>query len=390
MNDSKLRSALGYKRFSDRPKILIFDSKYHVVGDIQDAAWQLGWEMPSLTTPQKGRGSKEFVVSLLTSLVQHRPDFVLTINHFGFDENGVLAALLARYNIPVASWFVDHPIPILGSADNNATDNLQIFCFERSTFKWFSNTGYKTPTFLPTGANPVYFSPLRIKSHLASMLSCRISFVGNSWWHKARVDPPDHILKAARIISSEHTLNRKNIGKFFESLHQQNKDIFAAVKVVLAEASMQTRAEFVRQMSPLSLQLFGDPQWKYLCPDIKVQPPLSYKEELPALFSATALNLNVTAEQIPTGVNQRVWNVPASKGALLTDAQEDALDIFKDGESMIFYDSLEEAYSKAEYYLSHRKKLSDIAVKGQSIVEQNHLMTHRLLSMYAQMKKIFT
>ncbi|MBN2527972.1 MAG: glycosyltransferase [Deltaproteobacteria bacterium] len=390
MEDARLRAALGYLRFKVVPRVLVMDTGYHVVEDAVESALDLGWQVHRLPSPKKGTGDNRFVAALLTALVRFRPDFVLTINHLGFDEKGVLAGLLARYDIPLASWFVDHPMPVLGAAGGNATANLQLFCFERTAFDWLKKNGYGEPVFLPTAANRRHFSIESLNRYLLPQYRCFLSFAGNSWWYKTRVEPDKKTRKAARTLAEKQKIDRTTVAGAFEAmLAKGDRRMFAAAQVALAEASMKSRQRFVRRMSPLGLTLVGDAYWKNLCPAVSVHPYLDYHSELPAFFAASDVNLNITSEQMPSAVNQRVWDVPAVGAFLLTDAQEDALNVFTDGESMAFYTTLDEAESKARYYLSHPEKRAVMAQKAMTIVDSGHRMTHRMQRMLAVMKKRF-
>ena len=390
MDDSRVRAALGYARFKDIPKLLIFDTGYHVVDDAVDGALDLGWQVHRLSAPQKGKGDTQFIANLLTALVTFKPDFILTINHLGFDEQGVLSQLLERYNIPMASWFVDHPMPVLGAAHGNATSNLQLFCFERTSFEWLKKNGYEQPVYLPTGANGRYFHPDKLNVTLMDKYQCKISFVGNSWWYKTRVEPAKSVRKAARALLARQKINRSNLaGTFEKMLAHGDRKTFGAAQVVLAEASMASRTRFVNRLGELNLTLVGDAYWKNLCPQVTPLPYLDYHCELPSFFAASTVNLNITSEQMPTAVNQRVWDVPGVNGFLLTDDQADALEFFEDGESMAFYSSFDEAVSKAGFYLDHPEQRTRIAQKGMAIVHEAHQVSHRMKTMYDAMKKRF-
>lgn len=390
LDDTRLRATLGYPKFSATPTVLIFDTQYLVVGDVVEAAVDLGWNVHRLPTRKKGSGDNQFIAALLTALVTVKPDFILTINHLGFDEGGILASLLEGYGIPMASWFVDHPMPILGGAQQNATSNLQVFCFERSAFDWLGRNGYESPVFLPTGSNKRYFNPEAIDKAIRKKYTHPLAFAGSSWWYKTRVEPAKQVRKAARALASNQVINRTTVaGAFEKMLEKGDRKAFGAAQVALAEASMRTRQQFVNRLSDLNLKLFGDQYWRNICPKVKVTPYLDYKTELPALFAACHINVNITAEQMPTAVNQRVWDVPGAGGFLLTDAQEDALDVFQDGDSMVFYTSLDEAVSKAQFYREKADLRQKIAKRGWEIVEKSHRITHRLDTMYTVMKKRF-
>ena len=394
MGDERLRAALGYPKFRATPRILVFRAKYFVVGDVLDAARELGFEVAEVDAKIQGAGEGKFVAALLTAIVTHRPDFVVTVNHLGFDEQGVLSGLLAEYGVPLASWFVDHPLPILGGADKNATKSCQVFCFERTAIPWLVSRGYENVVHLPTGSNRRWFHPDVAAKLRARFDSTALSFVGNSWWLKARTEPTAQVRKAARELAERGPVDRALLAKGVpewvdEASRGPDRTAFFGMQAALAESSMQTRGRFVRALKPLGLRLFGDPDWKRVVPGVRVEKTLSYETELPALFAASGVNANVTAEQMPTAVNQRVWDVPGAGGFLLTDAQEDALEVFEPDVDMAFYTTPEEAVDKARHYMSRETERLAAAARAFAKVEAAHRATHRMQKMYDVMRRRF-
>ena len=122
---------------------MVMKSNYFVVEDVVSAAREMGWAVHELPTALDDKADSQFLKALLMAVVEFRPDFLLTINHIGFDEKGVLAGILEGYDIPLASWFVDHPLPILCGAEKNARSTSQIFCFERSALPWLASIGFE-------------------------------------------------------------------------------------------------------------------------------------------------------------------------------------------------------------------------------------------------------
>ena len=398
MDDRILQKALGYRRFSGQVRTLILDTGYLMVRDVVDAAEDLGWQATTLPTRRHGTGSGEFVGRLLTALVTSRPDFILTINHLGFDEQGVLAQLLDRYQIPTASWFVDHPLAILGGAPGNITGHCKVFCFERTALPWLSSMGYLDPVYLPTASNRRYYHPAVIDRHRAEALAWPLTFVGNSWWIKARQEPAAWIRQGVKTLRSLHQINRRTLDGMEQMLDQvplsgvddgQPRACYAVAAAALAEASMERRGRLARALQPLGLRVHGDAGWQELAPGVDLKPYLSYELEMPALLSTCAVNTNVTAEQMPTAVNQRVWDVPGVRSFLLTDAQEDALRFFREDHEVVVYRDFEEAADKARYYLEHEAQRREIAGRAHQIVERNHRFTHRLRRLAEVMRETF-
>jgi spore maturation protein CgeB len=395
LRDELLRTALKYPRFKGPVRILVLDTGYFVVQDVLEAAADLGWEVVALRTKAVGKAEGGFVAELLRCLVSHRPDFVLTMNHLGFDEKGILAGLLGRYEIPYASWFVDHPMPILGGADTNATPFCQVFCFERMALPWLERHGYADPVYLPTGSSRRHFHPSAVDRAAAQELRWPLTFAGNSWWSKAREGSPAWVRKLASGLGRRFEVNRKAIANGLEGHLQKLSSIpersrYAVAQVALAEASMLTRRGFARALAPEGLRVFGDDNWRRLVPGLDLRRGVGYGNALSALFAGSSVNANVTAEQMPTAVNQRVWDVPAAGGFLLTDAQEDVLELFEDGTDVAIYRDFEEAADKARHYLRRPEQREAIAKAGFEKVDREHRVTHRLERMRAVMRERYS
>jgi spore maturation protein CgeB len=394
LGEGRLKQALDYPKFKGPVRLLVLDTGYLVVRDLFDGAADLGWEVFSVPMKSKGEADSAFLADLLKALVHHRPDFIITMNHLGFDEKGILVGILADYKIPTASWFVDHPMPILGPAGINSSPFIQVFSFERTSLVWLSAHGYEDPVYLPTGANRRHFHPAMIDRELRETLSCSLSFAGNSWWTKARCEPEPSIRKAAEKAARRFRIDKHASLDGLESMLVRSfsgapRDRYAVAQVLLAEASMQRRRDFARALNPLGIRIFGDPYWDKMAPGIDLVPFVDNERGLPALFSACSINANITAVQMPTAVNQRVWDVPAAGGFLLTDDQEDALMHFEENKEIAVYRTFEEAADKASYYLSNDRERAAFSACALDKIDKFHCLTHRLKVVGDKMKRRF-
>lgn len=391
MDDSALKRALSYRRFGDVPRILLFDADYLVVRDVREAIEDLGWALCCLRTPTKGTGASAFVRNLLAELVSFKPDYVLTVNHIGFDERGALATLLGELGILTATWFVDHPLPILGGASANATSSTQVFSFERAALPWLREQGFEDPVYLPTASNGRYFRVQDGDSEQVARLRHPVSFVGNSWFTKARLEPAAWARKASRRLSRDPRSVKSILDDHFKrrlrGLSLPPRGAYVVARVVLAEASMRRRQGLAKALAADGLRVYGDPHWRELAPEVELAGTVDYHRELPAVFAASDVNVNVTAVQMPTAVNQRVFDVPASGGFLLTDAQEDALRLFDEDKEIVVYRQAAEASEKIRYYVRHPEARRAIAARARLVVEARHRYTHRLKALHETMRR---
>lgn len=401
-SDQALRRALGYRRFRGTTRVLVLDTSYYTLKDIVDGAHLLGWTVSVLPARGHGRGTSTFVEELLTALCTQQPDFVFTVNHRGFDEAGVLAGLLDQYQVPLCSWFVDPPLPVLGpghadasdgAGNPNVTASCQVFCLERTALPWLKHIGFRDPVYLPTASNPRYFHPDRVPQSRAAALGAPLCFVGQSWWGIARQDPPPWARDAAAALLRHHPLTRDYVAKdlYHDLGHLPLPEIpdadvsvrpdrarARAAYVALAETSLIERQRLTQALRPLGLRIYGDAGWAHLAAGMDLHGQVDPTADLPAIYAGSAVNVNATAAGMPTALNLRAWDVPAAGGFLLTDDQEDLRAHFQPDEIAV-YENPEDAAEKARYYLGHPQARQVIARRARARVESSHQYGHRLL-----------
>ncbi|MBR4530386.1 MAG: glycosyltransferase [Lachnospiraceae bacterium] len=106
--------------------------------------------------------------------------------------------------------------------------------------------------------------------------------------------------------------------------------------------------------------------------------------EMPRVFRRSRINLNPTMRAIRTGLPQRIWDVLASGGFLLTNAQEEIPENLTAGKHLETYENTQELIEKTRYYLSHEEERQEIARTGYLEVKQNHTILHRVAQMIRQ------
>ncbi|MCR4797564.1 MAG: glycosyltransferase, partial [Lachnospiraceae bacterium] len=95
-----------------------------------------------------------------------------------------------------------------------------------------------------------------------------------------------------------------------------------------------------------------------------------YETEMPYVFYYSKINLNISLRSIKTGIPLRCMDIMASRGFLLTNYQSDFFIDFIPDEDFVYYESMEDALEKAEYYLSHEKEREAIAENGYRKVKE--------------------
>lgn len=101
--------------------------------------------------------------------------------------------------------------------------------------------------------------------------------------------------------------------------------------------------------------------------------------EMPQVFFQSRINLNLSTRSIKTGIPQRVWDVLASRGFLLTNYQAEIPEYFKVGEHLAAYESADELKELVSYYLEHEDEREAIAEAGYELVKAEGTVLNRVM-----------
>jgi spore maturation protein CgeB len=386
MNAPFLKRSLDYQRLKAPPyRIILLDSGYFTVAECKKGLETLGHKVILLPL------GEDFIKRLLMLLVEAKPDFLLTINHLGFDEEGKLTSLLTELKLPFASWFVDSPTYILYRDNRHVSDFCSIFSWERSYLPRMEETGFKSPVFLPLATDPDIFRP--VDSPAPQRFRADIAFVGNSmteanskWERKI---PPESMRKfSSTAIARQFAERWKPMREILGDLGADGEaagfiDIEAAM---VWKATQEYRKQLACHLLPLGLVIYGDRGWRSLLAGMhKPRPAVDYYLELPLVYNFTTINVNSTSFQMNSAVNQRVFDTAACGGFLLTDHQADMDLFFEPGKDAVCYGSLEEAFELAGYYLKHEKERESIAHAARKRVLAEHTYDKRMATLVSAM-----
>ncbi len=383
----------------DHLNVLVLDSSYFLIKECIKALEGLGHRV--LRVPVC---DDRLVETILRHVAQDRPDFLLAVNHLGFDEEGKLTELLGDLNLPFVIWYVDSPTFIIRNFRENVSPNCMLFIWERTYLKRMKAYGFRKSFFLPLATDPSVFRPIR-RRHVPMHFRGSVSFVGNSmvetvedWFSRfpnsravqeiSRLAVPlqmenhhlmiDQILEA---IADENGLR----AKFKDPVH--HLDFQAAL---VWKATLEYRKNLIESLESFEIRVFGDRGWnEILNGSAKILPPVSYYDELPLIFNGSDVNLNATSFQMNSAVNQRVFDAAACGAFLITDHQAD-MDAFfdRDSEAVCYEDALQ-AREQVAYYLNHPKDRREIARKARQRVLNEHTYAHRLETILRLLKAEF-
>lgn len=391
-----------YPKFRETtPRILLLTSTYFLMGEIQAACDRLGYATSFVQLPSQEIGSQEFVETILSEVLRFKPDFVLTINHLGVDKEGVLTDLLARLELPLASWFVDNPHLILYFYKNLASDWMSIFTWDADNLHSLHSQGFKNVVYLPLATDPHRFAmrPTSITRDLA--------FVGNSMVYKVRDKleqyefPPLLIKDTPRLGQAFMESGVFSVSDFLQQDYPKHYRLFADIPdietrlgyeaMITWQATLMYRLQRVQALLSFSPTIVGDTGWFELLPQKgwSYHAELNYYSDLPIFYPATRINFNCTSQQMKGAVNQRVFDVPVCGGFLLTDYRRQMEQLFELDQEMITYNEVEEIPDLVRYYLAHDQERKKIIQAGRKRILAEHTYDQRLISLTQTMREMY-
>ncbi|WP_027368860.1 CgeB family protein [Desulfocurvibacter africanus] len=402
-------SRARYPKFTSwPPRLLLLSSRYFLMGEMEAACKRLGVPHRFLDIGDKERGSTEFVEMLLSAVVEFKPDFVLTINHLGVDREGVLIELLARLELPLASWFVDNPHLVLSLYKRLDSQLTTIFAWDRDNVPSLKAQGFANVEYLPLGVDLERFRrPTYQPAH--HPWRARISFVGNSMLSKV-----GHRLKGAKAPRPLILAYREVARAFAASEARSVRDFLAAgypdlftlyealpsleqrlayEALLTWEATRRYRLSCVEKILPFEPLIVGDRLWKTALKG-RSEPwrwhhELSYYSDLPGFYPLSDINFNCTSKQMKGAVNQRVFDVPACGGFVLSDYREQMEDLFELGREAICYRDPEEIPELVRFYLDNPAARERVARAGRERVLRDHGYDLRLTKLMRAMQRLY-
>lgn len=338
-------------------------------------------------------------------ILEHPPAFVFSINFFP-----AVSYTCERLKVPYVCWTVDSPLPELFS---NALKNSynRIFLFDRAQYEYFSPANPSCIHYLPLAADVKRFAETVLSMTEADYAAygAEISFVGSLYTEKCRYDSLSlsahtrgyvdglmeaqlHVFGCNFIPDSltdsviQEIANADPAFYHGEDLQDGVERYLAAHQYIGMKLAALERERTLSRLSehfPVVLYTRSDAS---SLPHVDCRGGVRTLTEMPKVFQASRINLNMTVRPIETGLSQRIWDILACGGFLLTNYQAEIPDYFEIGKDLETYESMAELEEKVRYYLSHEEARMEIAINGCEKVAAHHSYEVRL----AQMIKLLT
>lgn len=362
-------------------------------------------------------------VRLTEWIMNHSFAFIFSINFFP-----AISYTCSHFKIPYVCWSVDSPVPELFS---NALKNEwnRIFLFDKAQYEFFHPVNPEHIFYLPLATNVKRWERviLSMTENDFTKYGADVSFVGSLYNEKCKYDTLLRAQSDTSVACSAITCNKKNDVNVISPYTQGFVDglIEAQLKVygynfisdnlterVIREiaaadpdfyhgsdtyadtdhylvahqyigiklASVERIRTLNRLAKRFSVTLYTNSDVSPLS-GVDCRRGISTLHEMPKVFHASKINLNMTMRPIETGLSLRIWDVLGCGGFLLTNYQAEIPDYFEIGKDLETYESMEELEQKVQYYLAHEEERLEIAINGYEKVAGFHTYEARLAEM---------
>ena len=332
------------------------------------------------------------------------PHFFITINYV----KG-LSKICASLDVPLVVWEIDPRIEILPDDETNSRDiqnMVYIYTYRRKLVTHYQEIGFRHVRYLPLAASMRKYCPMNIEPDLHKKYEADISFVGNSmqsqgdWLMRKAVsllkkfssqpnieeavhkivniqcDCPDKFILPELVGSMLTQLNRPFI------IDEEGRKI-SIVGCLSEKPASERRIMAVNALAELAkekiVKVWGDPGWQNrLASSIIYAGPAGHFHELPIIYNASRINLDVNRLYQKDIVPLRIFDILACNAFVLADDSQELNSLFQKGEEIVSFKKISQIPSICAYYLKHEDERKEIARRGYEKVLKEHTLRQRL------------
>lgn len=337
-------------------------------------------------------------------ILSHPLSFVFTVNFFP-----AISYTCNHFKVPYVCWSVDSPVPELFS---NALKNEynRIFLFDKAQYDFFAPVNPSCIHYLPLATNVKRWEQviLSMTEEDYRQYGSDVSFVGSLYTEKCKYDTlvssgklsdytrgfVDGLIESQlhvygynfimdnltdRVVSEIASADPQ----FYhgtDTFMDTDRYLVAHQYIGMKLAAVERQRTLAALAEHFSVNLYTRSDASTL-PKVHNRGGASTLTEMPKVFQASKINLNMTMRPIETGLSLRVWDVLGCGGFLLTNYQAELPSYFEIGKDLDAYESLPELSEKVQYYLTHEEERIEIAIHGYEKTARLHSYENRLAEM---------
>lgn len=372
-------------------RILFYQWHSFMNEGVERAFRQLGVEYDTFFFQQTDWEQDNGIVSLLESKLKAKEyDAVFSINYAP-----LVSMVCEREQIRYVSWVYDAPIHIRNTESMKNSCN-RIFFFDRVQAEDYAKRGIAA-YHMPLAADVETFGTYTAKSRYRA----DISLVGKLYqteynYYSGSLTPYlrgylDGIIRAQMKVYGGYFLGDLLDDALLRKLNEcYEKASNGTASIGREELEFMMACEITGRERYMALALLANHY------DVKLYSTdkderlakaeymgyADYYKQMPEVFKSSKVNLNISLKIIQSGIPLRVFDVLGCGGFLLTNFQAEMPEYFTMGEDFAVYESIEDLYAKAKFYLQNDSERERVARHGFETVQKYYTFRQ-------QVEKIF-
>ena len=333
-------------------------------------------------------------------IYDNKPLFVFSINYLPF-----IAILCEKLHVIYIAETVDCPVFEIYNTSIKSKFN-RLFLFDKEQYESIHQYNPDCTFHLPLGA-----ATERTNKTLGDTNSYKydISFVGSLYNEKDPLGNTDN-LSPETISKIDNAIEKQLNGDVFgtaelskimdhelvSELKSKSQDFYPSDMSVCDISDYVALNDYLsphithiervkltnliaESINDHKMNLFTQSDASRISNKVQIHGGVNSLTEMPFVFRQSKINLNITTRSITSGLSQRIWDVLACRGFLLTNYQPEIDLFFQSGYHLETYKSYDELIEKIRYYLVHDEEREKIALNGYKSVKETGSVTNRVI-----------
>lgn len=386
----KNRLALG----TEKMRLLIYQWSAFLEKDIFDICKEKGICFKSFSWKFEDKNvDGKFLDWFQKSIDVSSFDALLSINYWP-----LLSQVCQERGIKYIAWCYDNPLNVVRIEETLGNPVNFVFLFDRIQCRKYKDAGFDTVYHLPLGVNRTRMEKLVVSDQDAGKYKAEVALVGKLYESQLpEIMAPlndyvrgflDALIKAQFGIRGSYLLDDWIQEELIREINRQylEKEPNTEVRMSREALNYAMASEVTRRDRIVLLSLCGERfdtrlysyQNSEIIRKVKKYPSVDYWTEMPQIFACSKINLNPSLRIIQTGIPLRAFDIMGAGGFLLSNYQEELLELFEDGMEMAVYESPEDAVEKIDFYLRHEDLRREIAERGKRKTFEEHSLQSRM------------
>jgi spore maturation protein CgeB len=358
--------------------------------DISDALREEGYAVYTIDLDRLS------IEEITEAVERGKPQLMMRVNHM----EG-LADFSERFGLRTIEWEIDPALTKVQAVPSQTT-KTSIFTWRRMHVESFKKAGFAKVAYLPLASHPSRRHSIKLASDEKPLYEVPIAFVGGSMadrtpalrsdfagiWSRAF---PNHSLGGEKVLDAILAEQRSDFScyKIPDILAREAPGLFVPAGELEPEllagelAAAERRLSYAQALAPLGLHVWGDKGWQQV-PGLVHRGLAEHGVTINKIYSNAAINLDMGRLYQLDIVTMRVFDVLACGGFLLAEHSEDLAELFKVGEEVESWRTLEELIDKCRWYLANPAQRNALAQRGYRAVCERHTIHQRLKTMLSE------